>query len=53
VTEEAVGAETLDADAAGADDAGGNGWWLVGPVVVAAAVAGFVAWRNRRGGAGT
>lgn len=43
---------TLDASPATADDGNGIGGWLVALVAAAAAVAGFVAWRVRRGGAG-
>jgi uncharacterized protein YcnI len=39
----------LDASPAGADDGGGLGWWLVPVLAAAALLAGFVAWRSRRG----
>jgi YD repeat-containing protein len=42
----------LDSSPAAADEGNGSGWWLVAVVAAAAAVAGFVAWRSRRGGAG-
>jgi uncharacterized protein YcnI len=42
----------LDAGPVVADDGDGRGWWLAAVVAAAAALAGFVAWRSRRGGAG-
>jgi uncharacterized protein YcnI len=42
----------LDASPATVDDGDGNGWWLVALLAAVAVVAGFVAWRNRDGGAG-